>query len=67
MVLTGLEATNNYIDILYSGHMSRYRNIYCYISQYWEILNMMVNRFYLQRIQRGGHGKHAGENVANQF
>ena len=69
MYLTGLEGMTNYIHLLGSGHISyylkKYRNLYRYSNQSWERLNKRVKRFYLQRTQRGGHGKHAGKDAAN--
>ena len=69
MMLTGLEGMTNYIHLLGSGHISyylrKYRNLYRYSNQSWERLNKRVKRFYLQRTQRGGHGKHAGKDAAN--
>ena len=63
--LTGIEGMTNYIHLLGSGHITyylkKYRNLYRYSNQSWERLNKRVKRFYLQRTQRGGHGKSAGE------
>ena len=65
MNLTGIEGMTNCIHLLGSGHityyLTKYRNLYRYSNQSWERLNKRVKRFYLQRTQRGGHGKSAGE------
>ena len=71
MTITGLEGMANYIHLLGSGHityyLTKYRNLYRYSNQSWERLNKRVKRFYLQRTQRGGHGKYGGKDVQNQL
>jgi len=71
MSIAGLEGMTNYIHLLGSGHISyylkKYRNLYRYSNQSWERLNKRVKRFYLQRTQRGGHGKHAGIDNTNEL
>ena len=67
--LTGIERIINYIHLLGSGHimyyLKKYRNLYRYSNQSLERLNKRVKIFYLQRTQRGGHGKSAGEEANN--
>ena len=71
MSITGKEEMANYIYLLGAGHVTyylkKYRNLYRYSNQSWERLNKRVKRFYLQRTQRGGHGKHAGEDNTNEL
>ena len=71
MTLIGLEGMANYIHLLGSGHISyyltKYRSLYRYSNQSWERLNKRVKRFYLQRTQRGGHGKYGGKDVQNEL
>ena len=71
MTITGLEGMTNYIHLLGSGrityYLTKYRNLYRYSNQSWERLNKRVKRFYLQRTQRGGHGKYGGKDVQNQL
>ena len=71
MDLTGREGMTNYIHLLGAGHiiyyLFKYRNLYRYSNQSWERLNKRVKRFYLQRTQRGGHGKHAGKDATNSL
>jgi hypothetical protein len=54
MTLTGIEGMTNYIRLLGAGHITyylkKYRNLYRYSNQSWEILNKRVKRFYLQRM-----------------
>ena len=61
----------NYIHLLGVGHVSyylnKYKNLYRYSNQLWERLNKRVKRFYLQRTQRGGHGKYAGKDNTNEL
>ena len=71
MSIAGKEGMTNYIHLLGAGHVTyylkKYRNLYRYSNQSWERLNKRVKRFYLQRTQRGGHGKHAGEDNTNEL
>ena len=71
MSIAGVEGMTNYIHLLGAGHVSyylkKYRNLYRYSNQSWERLNKRVKRFYLQRTQRGGHGKFAGKDDTNQL
>ena len=69
MSIAGVEGMTNYIHLLGAGHdsyyLKKYRNLYRYSNQSWERLNKRVKRFYLQRTQRGGHGKFAGKDDTN--
>ena len=71
MSIAGLEGMTNYIHLLGSGHISyylkKYRNLYRYSNQSWERLNKRVKRFYLQRTQRGGHGKYVWKDHTNEL
>ena len=64
--ITGREGMTNYIHMLGAGHVTYYiikhGSLYKYSNQSWERLNKRVKRMYLQKTQRGGHGKYVGKN-----
>ena len=60
--VTGREGITNYVHMLGAGHLAYYlkkfRNLYRFSNQSWERLNKRVKKMYLQKTQRGGHGKY---------
>jgi hypothetical protein len=58
--LQGYNGMTNYIHLISSGHLAFYLqewgNLWKYLQQGWESLNLLMKSVYYRRTQRGGHG-----------